>query len=31
MARLVELQMAYQANARVMKAAQDMLDALFGI
>ncbi|WP_425349138.1 flagellar basal body rod C-terminal domain-containing protein [Methylobrevis pamukkalensis] len=23
--------MAYQANARVMKAAQDMLDALFGI
>ncbi|SON56233.1 Flagellar hook-associated protein 1 [Hartmannibacter diazotrophicus] len=31
LARLVELQTAYQANARVMKAAQDMIDALFGI
>ncbi|MBH0236845.1 flagellar hook-associated protein FlgK [Methylobrevis albus] len=31
MARLIELQTAYQANARVMKAAQDMIDALFGI
>lgn len=31
MARLIELQTAYQANARVMQAAQDMIDALFGI
>jgi len=28
MARLIELQTAYQANARVMQVAQDMIDAL---
>ncbi len=31
MARLIELQTAYQANARVMQAVQDMIDTLFSI